>query len=169
MAPSLLDADRSLCIHRRGTASESEHHAPPYPSPTHECPTHEPGGRVNRSDAVHPSPSSGGRVAESAAGAADGHEARGDMGDCAHRDRGSQTRCCSYSGACDPAVSPTASLLPPGRGDGLASAADLVGGRGAGGPPRPGSADPRRARHRYPANAMKPPTTAPYAMWAAAL
>ena len=74
------------------------------------------------------------------AGAADGHEGRGNMGDCAHRDRGSQARCCSYSGACDPAVSPTASSSP-GRGDGLASAAGFVGGRGTGGRPRLRSAD----------------------------
>jgi hypothetical protein len=35
------------------------------------------------------------------------------MGDCAHRDRGSQARCWSYSGACDPAVQPNGPFLPP--------------------------------------------------------
>ncbi len=53
------------------------------------------------------------RIACPAAGAADGHEGRGNMGDCAHRDRGSPARCYSYSGACDPNCQPDGLLLPP--------------------------------------------------------
>jgi hypothetical protein len=46
------------------------------------------------------------------------------MGGCAHRDRGSQARCCSYSGACDPAVQPNGPFLPPVAATGLQAPLD---------------------------------------------
>ena len=49
------------------------------------------------------------------------------MGDCAHRDRGSQARCCSYSGACDPVVQPNGLLLPPVAATGLHAPLDSSG------------------------------------------